>query len=141
MPLGTPASSSCGLYSAPAPAVMSEHYDQEERHRTDEQRARCALSLAGLFKCWGGVQVKVVQQYLEELLEQDVKFLVFCHHKVMNDGIAQVLNKCGPARILSAGTLVTPLIGTASFPKLPDNGSADSSRPLLRSQYNGRSRA
>ena len=39
----------------------------------------------------------MVQQYLEELLEQDVKFLVFCHHKVMNDGIAQVLNKCGPA--------------------------------------------
>lgn len=39
------------------------------------------------------LQVKVVQQYVEGLLLEDQKFLIFCHHKVMNDGIAEVLNK------------------------------------------------
>lgn len=38
-------------------------------------------------------QVKVVQQYVTGLLDEDQKFLIFCHHKVMNDGIAEVLNK------------------------------------------------
>ena len=39
------------------------------------------------------MQVKAVQQYVTELLESDQKFLIFCHHKVLNDGIAEVLNK------------------------------------------------
>lgn len=44
------------------------------------------------------MQVKVVQQYVGELLDQDQKFLIFCHHKVMNDGIAEILNKCAQSR-------------------------------------------
>ena len=78
----------------------------------------------------------MVQQYLEELLEQDIKFLVFCHHKVMNDGIAQVLNKCGPAHSPVCGILLTALIGPASFSPLSDDGSAASSHSPPHFQCN-----
>ena len=39
------------------------------------------------------MQAKAVQQYVEDLLDQEQKFLIFCHHKSMNDAIAEVLNK------------------------------------------------
>lgn len=39
------------------------------------------------------MQVKAVQEYMEELLEADQKFLVFYHHKVMGEGLQEVLNK------------------------------------------------
>ena len=39
------------------------------------------------------LQVKAVQEYLEDLLDQDQKFLVFYHHKVMGEGLQEVLNK------------------------------------------------
>ena len=43
--------------------------------------------------CAALVQAKAVQQYVEDLLDQEQKFLIFCHHKSMNDAIAEVLNK------------------------------------------------
>ena len=35
----------------------------------------------------------MVQAYVEELLEAGEKFLVFCHHKVMIDGLLETLNR------------------------------------------------
>ena len=44
------------------------------------------------------MQVKAVQEYLKELLENtDQKLLVFAHHKELLDGVEFAMNKCGPA--------------------------------------------
>lgn len=37
-----------------------------------------------------------MQQFIDDLLDSNQKFIVFCHHKVMNDGVAEILNKCAP---------------------------------------------
>jgi len=42
-------------------------------------------------------QVRAVQEYVRELLDQEQKFLVFAHHQVLMDGIQEVLNKRAPA--------------------------------------------
>ena len=39
------------------------------------------------------VKVRAVQQYVEELLENGDKFLIFAHHRELLDGISFVLNK------------------------------------------------
>ena len=41
-------------------------------------------------------QVRAVQEYVRELLELEVKFLIFAHHQVLLDGIQEVLNRCAP---------------------------------------------
>lgn len=41
-----------------------------------------------------GTQVRAVQEYVRELLEQEEKFLIFAHHQVLLDGIQEVINKC-----------------------------------------------
>ena len=47
--------------------------------------AHCALPM----------QVKAVQEYLKELLENtDQKLLVFAHHKELLDGVEFAMNKC-----------------------------------------------
>ena len=41
------------------------------------------------------MQVKAVQEYLKELLENtDQKLLVFAHHKELLDGVEFAMNKC-----------------------------------------------
>ena len=43
-------------------------------------------------------QVKAVQEYLKELLENtDQKLLVFAHHKDLLDGVEFIMNKCAAA--------------------------------------------
>jgi hypothetical protein len=37
--------------------------------------------------------VKAVQNYVTELLDQDQKFLIFFHHKVMGEGLQETMNK------------------------------------------------
>ena len=57
------------------------------------------------------MQVKAVQEYLKELLENtDQKLLVFAHHKDLLDGVEFIMNKCAAAwtsriRLVSALTV------------------------------------
>ena len=45
------------------------------------------------------LQVKAVQEYLKELLENtDQKLLVFAHHKELLDGVEFAMNKCALLR-------------------------------------------
>ena len=57
-----------------------------------------------------GAQVRAVQEYVRELLDQEQKFLIFAHHKVLLDGIQEVLNKRGPYPTLPYHTLPYPTL-------------------------------
>ncbi|KAK9841983.1 hypothetical protein WJX81_002729 [Elliptochloris bilobata] len=54
----------------------------EQRQLVTEFYMRCAE-----------LKVKAVQEYVRELLDQEQKFLIFAHHRVLLDGIQEVLNK------------------------------------------------
>lgn len=54
------------------------------------------MLISGLLNEWLALlQVKAVQEYLKEMLENtDQKLLVFAHHKELLDGVEFIMNKC-----------------------------------------------
>ena len=62
------------------------------------------------------VQVKAVQEYLKELLENtDQKLLIFAHHRDLLDGVEFVMNKYAAAPKAQLGSRLVSLLGTISI--------------------------
>lgn len=57
-------------------------------------------------------QVRAVQEYVRELLEQEEKFLIFAHHQVLLDGIQEVINKCA-SRLAASCSLCVKTVAHA----------------------------
>jgi len=70
-----------------------------------------APQVTGLFKLTAEAKVGGVKEYVEYLLGNDLKFLVFGHHHLLLDGIEQKLVECGVKYIRIDGH--TPVLNRA----------------------------
>lgn len=66
-------------------------------NRLDEEN----VSISHLFKITGYAKVKAIKEYITYLIDADIKFLLFCHHKLVMDEIDKFLTekKCMFIRI------------------------------------------
>ncbi|SBS86889.1 DNA helicase, putative [Plasmodium malariae] len=51
------------------------------------------ISISHLFKMTGYAKVKAIKEYISYLIDADIKFLLFCHHKLVMDEIDQFLKE------------------------------------------------
>jgi len=77
-------------------AVGREHLDQdmEERRAGAVHEGRQEL-LGQLYPATARVKLPAVLEHLRGLLEEGRRFLVFCHHKTMLEGVADMLDQQG----------------------------------------------
>lgn len=59
------------------------------------------LSISHLFKITGYAKVKAIKEYISYLIDADIKFLLFCHHKLVMDEVETFLKeqKCSYIRV------------------------------------------
>ncbi|SCP04929.1 DNA helicase, putative [Plasmodium ovale] len=51
------------------------------------------ISISHLFKMTGYAKVKAIKEYISYLIDADIKFLLFCHHKLVMDEIDEFLKE------------------------------------------------
>ena len=71
---------------------IKNHYTKKKEHR---------LSMAEIYKLTGLAKMKGITAYIKDLIEAEVKFLIFAHHHVVMNAIERVLiqHKVGYIRI------------------------------------------
>ncbi|GAW81681.1 helicase [Plasmodium gonderi] len=70
----------------------SYQYDtsmSESGNRGDDEN----ISISHLFKMTGYAKVKAIKEYITYLIDADIKFLLFCHHKLVMDEIDAFLRE------------------------------------------------
>ncbi|CRH00786.1 DNA helicase, putative [Plasmodium relictum] len=68
------------------------HFSQMNNSKSEDGEEE-NVSISHLFKMTGYAKVKAIKDYISYLIDADIKFLLFCHHKLVMDEIEEFLKE------------------------------------------------
>lgn len=76
--------------------MSTDYLDPKSKEQLAKFKQKIRYNKAEVFTWFtksAEAKIQAVNEYLSDILTKDVKFICFCHHKMMLDGIQEMLNK------------------------------------------------